>query len=183
MTSSSPPSIYRYIGACTECMHPPPSIYRWEQQLHDILEPAFGDLQSIFIHYCGSSIQGTESIGNATKLGLMEVLTLAKDTKLPTKLFTPLPPHSQVLTLAKDTKLPTKLFSEDELTRHFVAANHQQMIATSGSAERHAAVAGVQKKKKLPWDPIREAIERCLKSETPPSSSRLHADEPRPSQS
>ena len=29
----------------------------WETQLHDVLEPAFAELQSIFLHYCGSSIQ------------------------------------------------------------------------------------------------------------------------------
>ena len=46
----------------------------WETQLHDVLQNAFPELQSIFLHYCGSSIAGAESIGNATKLGLMEML-------------------------------------------------------------------------------------------------------------
>ena len=51
----------------------------WETQLHDVLEAAFPELQSIFLHYCGSSIAGTDSIDSATKLGLLEVLALAKD--------------------------------------------------------------------------------------------------------
>mgnify|MGYP006162689443 CR=1 FL=1 len=51
----------------------------WETQLHDVLEAAFPELQSIFLHYCGSSIAGTDSVDSATKLGLLEVLALAKD--------------------------------------------------------------------------------------------------------
>jgi glycine betaine/proline transport system substrate-binding protein len=95
----------------------------WEQQLHDVLQPVFPDLQSIFVHYCGSSIQGTMTISSATKLGVMELLTLAKDTQL-----------------------CNKQFNEDELTRQFSAANAQTALAESGSAERHATVAGVKKK-------------------------------------
>ena len=68
----------------------------WETQLHDVLQGAFPELQSIFLHYCGSSVAGSESIGNATKIGLMEMLTIAKDTDL-----------------------CTKEFKVDELTRHF----------------------------------------------------------------
>ena len=107
---------------CSQAPEPgsPPRV----AQLHDILEPAFAELQSIFIHYCGSSIQGSESLSSATKLGMMELLTLAKDTAL-----------------------CTRAFPEDELTRHFAAANAQQALAESGSADRHARVAGVKKKK------------------------------------
>ena len=86
----------------------------WETQLHDVLQAAFPELQSIFLHYCGSSVQGSESIGNATKVGLMEFLTIAKDTDL-----------------------CTKEFKIDELTRHFSSANAEAAIANSGSADRH----------------------------------------------
>ena len=86
----------------------------WETQLHDVLQAAFPELQSIFLHYCGSSVSGSESIGNATKVGLMEMLTIAKDTDL-----------------------CTKEFKVDELTRHFTTANAQVAIATSGSADRN----------------------------------------------
>ena len=41
----------------------------WETQLHDVLQAAFPELQSIFLHYCGSSVQGSDTIGNATKIG------------------------------------------------------------------------------------------------------------------
>ena len=122
----------------------------WETQLHDVLQPVFPDLQSIFVHYCGSSIQGTMTISSATKLGVMELLTLAKDTQL-----------------------CNKQFNEDELTRQFATANAQTALAESGSAERHATVAGV-KKKQLPWDPIREAIEKRLKRDTPPQDQQLN---------
>ena len=39
----------------------------WETQLHDVLEAAFPELQSIFLHYCGASVAGAESIGSATR--------------------------------------------------------------------------------------------------------------------
>jgi hypothetical protein len=79
----------------------------------------------------------------------------------------------ELLTLAKDTQLCNKQFNEDELTRQFAAANAQTALAESGSAERHATVAGV-KKKQLPWDPIREAIEKRLKRDTPPQDQQLN---------
>merc|ERR1712185_848114 len=66
------------------------------------------------LHYCGSSVQGSESIGNATKIGLMEMLTIGKDTDL-----------------------CTKEFKVDELTRHFSSANAEAAIANSGSSDRH----------------------------------------------
>ena len=86
----------------------------WETQLHDVLQGAFPELQSIFLHYCGSSVSGSDSIGNATKVGLMEMLTIAKDTDL-----------------------CTKEFKVDELTRHFCSANAEAAIAASGSSDRH----------------------------------------------
>ena len=86
----------------------------WETQLHDVLQGAFPELQSIFLHYCGSSVSGSESIGNATKVGLMEMLTIAKDTDL-----------------------CTKEFKVDELTRHFSSANAEAAIAASGSSDRN----------------------------------------------
>ena len=65
------------VAWCT-CPCPQVGYPLWEGQLHDTLEPVFGELHSIFIHYTGSSIQGSETIGSATKLGLMEMLTMAK---------------------------------------------------------------------------------------------------------
>ena len=86
----------------------------WETQLHDVLQSAFPELQSIFLHYTGSSIAGSESIASATKLGLMEVLSLAKDCDI-----------------------CTKEFKVDDLSRHFSTSNAGAAIATSGSADRH----------------------------------------------
>jgi glycosyltransferase involved in cell wall biosynthesis len=86
----------------------------WETQLHDVLQASFPELQSIFLHYCGSSIAGSESIGSATRVGLMEFLTIAKDTDL-----------------------CTKEFKVDEVTRHFTSANAQTAIANSGSSDRN----------------------------------------------
>ena len=88
----------------------------WETQLHDVLQGAFPELQSIFLYYCGNSIAGSESIGNATRIGLMEMLAVAKDCDI-----------------------CTKEFKLDELTRHFNTANAQAAIATSGSADRNKA--------------------------------------------
>jgi len=34
----------------------------WETQLHDVLQASFAELQSIFLHYCGASIAGSETI-------------------------------------------------------------------------------------------------------------------------
>ena len=64
---------------------------------------------------CAPISQGSESIGNATKIGLMEMLTIAKDTDL-----------------------CTKEFKVDELTRHFTTANAQVAVANSGSVCAHA---------------------------------------------
>jgi len=86
----------------------------WETQLHDILKGAFGELQHIFLYYCGTSIAGSESIHSATKVGLMEMLQFAKDVEL-----------------------CTKEFKIDDVTRHFVAANAEANIDKSGSADRH----------------------------------------------
>merc|ERR1711965_726450 len=86
----------------------------WETRLHDVLQAAFPELQSIFLHYCGSSVAGSESIGNATKVGLMELLSIAKDTDL-----------------------CTKEFKVDELTRHFTTANSLEAVKNSGSSERN----------------------------------------------
>ena len=74
---------------------------------------------------------------------------------------------------SQDTCLCTRSFNEAEVTRHFAAANAQQALADSGSADRHARVAGV-KKRKLPWDPIKEAIANRLKRETPPADAQLN---------
>ena len=59
----------------------------WEEQLHQVLEQHFPALQLIFVHYCGASIQGAASIGNATKIGLQEMLALEKDVALCTREF------------------------------------------------------------------------------------------------
>ena len=96
-------------------------------------------------------MQGTESIGNASKLGLMEMLTLVKDTSMCTRRFT-----------------------EDEVTRQFSAANAQGAIAASGSSERHHRPnTGTPKKPKL-YDPIADAIAARLKRETPPQDQQLN---------
>ena len=34
----------------------------WETQLHDVLQASFAELRSIFLHYCGASIAGSETI-------------------------------------------------------------------------------------------------------------------------
>ena len=88
----------------------------WETQLHDVLQSAFPELQAIFLYYCGASIAGSENIGNATRIGLMEMLSVAKDCDI-----------------------CTKEFKIDELTRHFTTANSQAKVATSGSSERNKA--------------------------------------------
>ena len=59
----------------------------WEQGLKDVLERVFPELQLIFVHYCGASIQGAASIGNATKIGLQEMLSFEKDVALCTHDF------------------------------------------------------------------------------------------------
>ena len=86
----------------------------WETQLHDVLQEAFPELQSIFLYYCGSSIAGTDTVDSATKLGLMEVLQLAKDCDI------------------CNSNLPV-----DQLSRHFCSSNALAAIANSGSADRH----------------------------------------------
>ena len=86
----------------------------WETQLHDVLQAAFPELQSIFLYYCGNSVAGSESIGNATKIGIMEMLNIVKDTDL-----------------------VTKEFKVDELTRHFMTANSLEAVKNSGSSERN----------------------------------------------
>ena len=126
----------------------------WEAQLHDALEPHFADLQSIFVHYCGSSIQGSESISSATKIGIMEMLTFARDTALCTRYIT-----------------------EDELSRHFAVANAQSQIASSGSAERHHRQAGGSssaRNKPKYYDPIAEAIAKREKRDAPPQDMQLN---------
>ena len=125
----------------------------WESELHDVLEPHFADLHSIFVHYCGSSIQGAMSISSATKLGLMEMLQLVKDTSM-----------------------ATRHFSEDEISRHFVAANSQAAIAASGSSERHKYQAGVAPKPDKPkyYDPIAEALRKRRENEVSSNDMQLN---------
>lgn len=55
----------------------------WETDVHDLLRDAFAELRLIFVHYCGASAQGSESIGAATKIGLLEFLSFAKDVRPP----------------------------------------------------------------------------------------------------
>jgi len=86
----------------------------WETALHNELEPVFPVLQQIFLHYRGATATGTMSIGNATKLGMMEMLDFAKDTDLCT---------------------PT--FKSADLERQFYIANNQEALQTTGSADRH----------------------------------------------
>lgn len=86
----------------------------WETRLQDVLRAVFPELQLIFVHYCGSSVQGSASIGNATKIGLMEMLTFATDAGI-----------------------CTPDFKVDELTRHFWVSNMEAALAASGSADRH----------------------------------------------
>ena len=43
----------------------------------------------------------------------------------------------EMLTIAKDTDLCTKEFKVDELTRHFSTANAEATIAASGSSDRN----------------------------------------------
>ena len=86
----------------------------WETQLYQVLEPVFPELQLIFLHYRGASVQGTASIGNATKLGLMEMLDMAKDTEI-----------------------ATANFKIAELERQFHTANNQEALQVSGSADRN----------------------------------------------
>ena len=80
----------------------------WETQLHDV-PGRFPRVQSIFLHYCGSSVSGSESIGNATKVQCWRCSRS---------------PH---------TDLCTKEFKVDELTRHFSSANAEAVIEASGS--------------------------------------------------
>ena len=86
----------------------------WTSKLHDIMRPHFPVLQKIFVHYCGSSAQGAESIGSATKVGLLEVLHFANDTGL-----------------------ATAEFKNADVERQFYIANSQEAIKTTGSADRH----------------------------------------------
>jgi hypothetical protein len=86
----------------------------WETALHNELEPVFPVLQQIFLHYRGATATGTMSIGNATKLGMMEMLDFAKDTDICT---------------------PT--FKSADLERQFYIANNQEALQTTGSADRH----------------------------------------------
>ena len=125
----------------------------WESQLHDVIEPHFADLHSIFVHYCGCSIQGTMSLSSATKLGLMEMLQLVRDTSM-----------------------ATRLFNEDEISRHFVAANSQAAIAASGSSERNKHAAGVAppKEKSKYYDPIAEALRKRREKEVTTNDMQLN---------
>ena len=86
----------------------------WTSELHDILKDSFEELQSIFIHYCSDSVQGTTSIGNATKLGLQEMLALCHDCRL-----------------------PCVGFEVADLQRQFHLANSLGALRASSSAERH----------------------------------------------
>ena len=86
----------------------------WTQELHDVIEPAFEELQSSFIHYCSSSIQGTESIGNATKMGLQEALAFTADCRV-----------------------ARAGFETADITRAFYVANSLDAIRASSSADRH----------------------------------------------
>ena len=135
-----------------------PGYPMWEQQLHDVLAPHFGALQSIFVHYCGAGIIGAESIASATRVGLMEVLQLAKDTGL-----------------------CTRYLNEDDVSRQFTIANHQSALDKSGSSERHHRPAGgaqsasPRKAGKPKWyDPIAEAIAARQKRDTPPQDLQLN---------
>ena len=71
-----------------------------------MLKDAFPELQKIFTYYCGCSIAGSESIASATKIGVMEFLTFAKDT--------------QICTIE---------FKTEQLTRQFYVANAQYALA------------------------------------------------------
>ena len=63
------------------------SPFHRESDLHDALRVVFGELQRIFLYYAGGSISGTDSIAEASKIGVSEMLTMAKDTLLFTRDF------------------------------------------------------------------------------------------------
>ena len=103
------------------------------------------------------SAQGSESIASATKLGLMETLTLARDTAL-----------------------CTRHLNEDELSRHFAIANQQSFLANSGSSERHHRPAGGAQSAALKsgvhkwYDPIADAIRARTEREAPARDMQLN---------
>ena len=75
-------------------------------------------MQSIFLYYCGSSVQGSESIASATKIGLQEMLAFAKDSDI-----------------------CTKEFKVDEIQRHFSSAN-AEANGIAGGSDRHKQLPG-----------------------------------------
>ena len=82
----------------------------WETELHDILQKTFPELQLIFLHYSGSSMMGAASVQAATKIGMTEMLSFARETQI-----------------------PTKEFKMEEVQRHFTAANAEAKITASGT--------------------------------------------------
>ena len=67
-----------------------PDVLRDEDEaalVHDALQPAFGELTSIFLHYARATAAGSETVAAATCLGLQEALALAADTHLCTRAF------------------------------------------------------------------------------------------------
>ena len=99
--------------------------------------------QSIFLYYCGCSIAGSESIGAATTIGMMEFLqvraatatttttatatattaTATTTTSTTTARSTPLLPRPRAFSSSRTRRSATSDFKVDEATRHFSAAN------------------------------------------------------------
>ena len=56
----------------------------WEQGVHDVLQESFGELTSIFAHYC-KSIGGSVTAEDAVEMTMTEFKDLSKDVGLETK--------------------------------------------------------------------------------------------------
>ena len=107
--------------------------------MHDILQKAFPELQLIFLHYSGSSMMGAASVQESS-LRWLHVRTLTWATtdvgrtliyQAATKVG-----MAEMLSFARETQIPTKEFKMEEVQRHFTAANAEAKIAASGSADR-----------------------------------------------